>query len=120
MEDENKSKNITSRWRRMPLAGRSCSQKQRWLGNKDGDAHAGEARGDVTAPTTPDKDDGDKLRFQTAVFQDALLKEEPRPGCLYERRLVHARVSGGRASICHNKVHMSVKCRTDDEGDAHL
>lgn len=104
----------------MPLAGRSCSQKQRWLGNKDGDAHTGEARGDVTAPTTPDKDDGDKLRFQTAVFQDALLKEEPRPGCLYERRLVHARVSGGRASICHNKVHMSVKCRTDDEGDAHL
>lgn len=90
------------------------------MGNKDGDACASQARGDVTEATTPDRDDGDKLRFQTAVFQDALLKEEPRPRCLCERRLVHTRVSGERASICHNKVHMSVKCRTDDQGDAHL
>lgn len=80
MEDENKSKNITSLWRRMPLAGRSCRQKQRWLGNKDGDAHVSEAWGDVTAATTPDKDDGDKLRSQTAVFQDALFEREASAG----------------------------------------
>lgn len=113
MEDENKSKNIASLWRRRPLADRS----KRWLGNKDGGAHAGEARGDVTAATAPDKDDGDKLRFQTAVFQDALLKEEPRPGLFTGTPGPCARA---RASICHNKVHMSVKCRTDDQGDAHL
>lgn len=54
-----------------------CRQKQRWLGNKDGGAYGSEARGDVTAAGKPDKDDGDKLRLQTAVFQAALFKEEP-------------------------------------------
>lgn len=74
MGDENKSQNIISLWRRISLAGRLCRQRvwERMLENKDGEANGRQAWGDVTEARKPDRDDGDKSRFQTAVFVAAV------------------------------------------------
>lgn len=77
-----------------------CRQKQRWLGNKDGGAYGSEARGDVTAARKPDKDDGDKLRLQTAVFQAALFKEEPTQAvCMNARSCTRLQAGNVRGSV---------------------